>query len=267
MIARIAFYTWVGMTLVYLAAPVVVVIISSFSSGAVLTFPPSSFSTQWYFNISPSYYDALWVSLIVAAVSSALATLVGVPAGISLARGRYPGKTLISTICLMPLTVPSLVIGVALFQYFFILYDYFGWSLGGTLQGLILAHLILTIPFVIRSVISSYVLYDETLDEAARSLGASPLRTVFLVTLPVLRPAIISGAAFAFVMSFDDVPVALFVGGGAATTLPIKIFTAIEFDLGGHVMAISSIIVVASLVAAIILERLVGIDRLMGFKK
>jgi putative spermidine/putrescine transport system permease protein len=265
-IGRIAFCTWVGVTLVYLAAPVAVVIISSFSSGAVLTFPPSSFTTQWYFNISSSYYDALWVSLIVAATSSALATIVGVPAGISLARGRYPGKTLVSTICLMPLTVPSLVIGVSLFQYFLIVYDFSGLTLGATLRGLILAHIVLTIPFVMRSVISSYVLYDETLDDAARNLGASPLRTVFLVTIPILRPAIISGAAFAFVMSFDDVPIALFVGGGSATTLPVKLFTAIEFDLGGQVMAISAIVVAASLVAALFLERLVGIDRLMGFK-
>ena len=122
-------------------------------------------------------------------------------------------------------------------------------ALGGTLTGLIVGHLTFGIPFVVRAILAGHARFDYALEEAALNLGATPLQTFWRVTVPVLRPSIVAGGIFAFVMSLDDVPIALFMGGGDATTLPVRIFTTVEFDFGGDVMAVSAVIVGASVFA------------------
>jgi putative spermidine/putrescine transport system permease protein len=111
-------------------------------------------------------------------------------------------------------------------------------------------------------VLASHTRYDFSIEESAQNLGASPLQTFYHVTLPILRPGIISGAIFAFLISLDEVPIALFMGGGDATTLPVKIFTAMEISFGGDILAVASIIVVVSVVLMIVLDRIVGLERL-----
>jgi putative spermidine/putrescine transport system permease protein len=115
-------------------------------------------------------------------------------------------------------------------------------------------------------VLAGHTRFDPSLEEAAQNLGASPLRTFLHVTLPILRPGIVSGAIFAFLISLDEVPIALFMGGGDATTLPVKIFTAMEISFGGDILAVASIIVIVSLVLMLILDRLVGLERLFATK-
>ena len=256
----------VGATFVFLLAPIVVVVITSFSAVGVLSFPPQSFTTRWYSEIDPAYYDALYVSLIVATVTVAIALLVGVPGAIALARGRFRGRDALNAICLSPLMVPALVVGVATFQFSLVVWDYFRLTLGGTIPGLVIGHLTFAIPFVVRSVLAGHTRFDYAIEEAAQNLGASPLRTFFYVTLPILRPGIASGAIFAFLISLDEVPIALFMGGGNATTLPVKIFTSMEISFGGDILAVASVIVVASVVLMLILDRLVGLERLFAAK-
>jgi putative spermidine/putrescine transport system permease protein len=160
--------------------------------------------------------------------------------------------------------VPALVIGVAAFQFSLVIWDISGVTLGGTTAGLVLGHLTFAIPFVIRSVLASHTRFDRSLEEAAQNLGARPLQTFFQVTLPILRPGIVSGAVFAFLIPLDEVPIALFMGGGDATTLPVKIFSAIEISFGGDILAVASLIVLASLVLMLILDRIVGLERLFA---
>src|SRR5207244_4596587 len=123
------------------------------------------------------------------------------------------------------------------------LFDLCGISLGGTVAAIILGQGAFTIPFVIRGAIAGQAHFDMALEEAAAGLGATPMQTFFRVTLPLILPGVASGAIFAFIMSLDDVPISLFVGGGDATTLPVRIFTAIEFSLEADIMAIASAIV------------------------
>jgi putative spermidine/putrescine transport system permease protein len=252
---------------IFLLAPVLIVVITSFNADSALSFPPVHFTFNWYRRIKPTFFDALLVSVIVATATALLSITFGVPAGLALSRGRFPGKSLLNALCLSPLMVPALVTGVALYQYSLILWDWTGLGMGGTIFGLVTGHLTFGIPFVIRAVIAGHARFDRALEEAAQNLGASPLITFWRVTVPVLRPSIISGGIFAFLMSMDEVPIALFMGGGNSTTLPIRIFTAIEFDFGGDVMAISALIVLVSVALMLVLDRIVELGQFFGSKQ
>ena len=253
-------------TFVFLLAPIIVVVLASFNGVGVLSFPPQAFTTRWYYEIDPSFYRALWVSLLVGVITVVLAVLVGVPGALGLARGRFRGRDAINAFCLSPLMVPALVTGVALFQFSLVFWDLFRVTVGGTIAGLVIGHLTFAIPFVIRSVLASHTRFDHALEEAAANLGATPLQTFFRVTLPILKPGIASGAIFAFLISLDEVPIALFMGGGDATTLPVKIFTAIEISFGGDILAVASLVVCGSVVLMLVLDRLVGLERLFATK-
>jgi putative spermidine/putrescine transport system permease protein len=263
---RVVLSTFLVGGYVFLLAPVLVVVVSSFNADSALSFPPVHFTTSWYWLIKPIFFDALGVSLIVAALTALVSIVLGVPAALALSRGRFPGKTVLSSLCLSPLMVPALVTGVALYYFSVTLWDITGYAIGGTILGITIGHLTFGIPFVIRAVIAGHAHFDRALEEAAQNLGASPLATFWLVTLPVLRPSIISGGVFAFLMSMDEVPIALFMAGNT-TTLPIRIFTTIEFDFGGDIMAISALIVIVSFMLMLVLDRLVGLERVLGSKQ
>lgn len=261
MIRRTVLHAVLIGVLVFLLAPVLVVLAASVNGGSVMSFPPSSLTTRWYMSLSPAFYHAILVSVMVAGLTTVLSVLLGVPAALALCRGRFPGRAMLSAACLSPLMVPALVTGVALYQCSLVLWDETGITLGGTIQGIVLGHITFGIPFVVRAVIAGHTRFDHALEEAAQSLGAAPLTTFYHITLPVLRPAIVAGAVFAFAMSFDDVPIALFMGGGdMATTLPVQIFTTVQFDLSGDVMAVASMVVIASFLVMFALDRFVGAD-------
>lgn len=251
----------------FLLAPVFIVVIVSFNSGPLLSFPPSGFTTHWYGVIKPAFFDALDVSLIVAGATALLSVMLGLPAALALSRGRFLGRDTLNAVLLSPLIVPALVTGVALYQYSLTFWDLTHVVLGGTLAGLIIGHLTFGVPFGVRAILAGQARFDYALEEAALNLGATPLQTFWRVTLPMLRPNIVAGGIFAFVTSLDDVPIALFMGGGDNTTLPVSIFTTVEFDFGGDVMAVSALIVGASALLMLLLDRLVGIEQLFGVKQ
>lgn len=261
---RIAVAAVLTATFVFLLAPIVIVVVSSFNAVGVMSFPPQSFTTRWYYQIDPGYYDALYVSLIVAVLTVAIAVLVGVPGALALSRGRFPGRDALNAACLSPLMVPALVIGVATFQFSLLVWDHFRIAIGASIAGLVFGHLTFAIPFVVRAVLASHTRYDYSIEEAAQNLGASPARTFFHITLPILRPGIASGAIFAFLISLDEVPIALFMGGGGATTLPVKIFADMEISFGGEILAVASVIVIASVVLMLLLDRIVGLEKLFA---
>jgi putative spermidine/putrescine transport system permease protein len=215
---RLILRSFVGLVFIFLILPIVTVVVSSFSSSPVLAFPPSGLTLDWYRRISPEFYDAMKVSILVGLGTTVVATLVGTPAALALVRGRIPGKILFNAFCLSPLMVSTLVIGVAAFQYTLTIWDLTGLSLAGTYGGLILAQSAFTIPFVIRAAIAGQAHFDVSIEEAARSLGATPMQTFFRVTLPILSPGIASGAISAFLMSLDAVPIAHFIGGAYIST-------------------------------------------------
>lgn len=247
---------FVGLVFVFLLLPIVSVVISSFSSSAVLAFPPRGFTLRWYGEISADYISALKNSLVVASGTAVLACLIGTPTALAIVRGKLPGKEFFSAALLSPMMVSTLVIAVAAFQFSTLIWSVSGISLAGSIVGLILAQSAFTIPLVIRAVFAGHAHFDASLEEAANSLGATPLQTFIYITLPLLIPGIVSGTIFAFVMSFDDVAVALFMGGGSAMTLPVKIYTSIEYNFDTDIMAISSLVVLGSLILMLVLDRL-----------
>jgi putative spermidine/putrescine transport system permease protein len=256
-----------AVTYALLFMPILLAIWGSVASSPVLVFPPQGFTLRWFETLPPEYLAALKVSLIVALGATFLATIVGTPAALALMRGQFIGRSFVHSLCLSPLMVPTLVTGVAMFQFALRLTDTLGIPFLGTIPGLIVAHSAFTLPFVVRATLAGQAASDVTLEEAAMGLGAGPFYTFTRVTLPLLSPGIVSGALFAFVTSMDDVPIALFVGGGDATTLPVKIFTAIQFSLGPELLAMATILIVISTGTMLILDRILGLENFLGLSR
>ena len=193
-------YLFCGLVFLYLIMPIFIVIPMSFSSAMFLKFPPPGFSLQWYKNYltSRDWIEATWISLRVASSTTLIATVLGTLLSFALVRGRFRGKSLIYSFAVSPMIVPQIIVAIAI--YFF----YSKIRLIGTLTGMIAAHTILATPFVLVIVTSTLKGFDETLERASLSLGANPLKTFLLVTLPIIKPGIISGAFFAFITSFDE---------------------------------------------------------------
>ena len=260
---------FVGFVYLFLLAPIIVVVGASFDGGEVvagrafLQFPPSELSFQWYAAIQPRLFEALWVSVGVAITAAIVGTIVGVPAALGIVRGNFPGKTLMAALFRAPLQIPFIVIGIAFLQTYYLISNLTGLGLTGTFLGLALGHVFVATPYVIGSVGAILQGFDRGLEEAALSLGASPLRTFRRVTLPIIMPGIYAGGLFAFMVSFGDVPISLFLASAKYTTLPIEIFHSMEFDFDAAVLAISTLIVVASLGVLWLIQKLVGLDVLL----
>lgn len=268
-IMRVVTILFVGLVYVFLLGPVLVVVLASFSGGdmdsgrAFVRFPPQDLSLQWYGEISSSLYHSLWVSVSVAAVATVLALVIGVPAAIGLVRGRVPGKTLIAALFRAPLQIPFIVIGIAFLQTYYVVNDVLGVSLVATFPGLVIGHLFVTTPYVVGSVGAVLYRFNNALEEAALSLGASHWRTFYRVTLPIIMPGIYAGCLFGFMVSFGDVPISLFLAGARFTPLPVEIFHSMEFDFDTAILALSTMIVCASVFLLWGIQKLVGLDVLL----
>jgi putative spermidine/putrescine transport system permease protein len=235
----ILFYLVCGAVLLYLIFPIFIVIPISFSSSMFLKFPPPGFSFQWYakYLTSHEWVRATWTSLEVAGITTVTATILGTLLAFGLARGKLPGTGLLFSLIVSPMVVPVIIIAVSF--YFF----YAKLQLIGTVFGLVAAHTILATPFVLILVGASLKGFDETLEWASLSLGAKPLKTFLFVVLPGIRPGIISGALFAFITSFDELVIAIFVCGTRAVTLPKRMWDGIRIEIDPTIAAISSILI------------------------
>jgi putative spermidine/putrescine transport system permease protein len=229
-------------TLVFLVAPSLIVIPMSFSGADTLTFPPPSYSLRWYdtFLTHPEWRSAARISLITAVLTTIVATALGTGVSIGLLRSRFPLRNFVTSIFLTPMIVPEIVTAVAVYGLYVRL------RLVGTIQGLVLAHSVLALPFVMINVSAVLQGMDIRLEHAARSLGATPLRTFWLVTFPLIRPGILAGALFAFITSFDELIIALFISGDRAATLPVQIWSGLRFEINPTVAAVSTLLIVLS---------------------
>lgn len=243
---------------VFLLAPLVVVVLASFNSADFLSFPPRGFSFRWYRALweSEVWGDSFRLSLLVTAVVTPLALIIGTLAAYALVRYSFPGKGVITTLVMAPIVMPQIVLGIALLNYMS------GLGLVGSLTGLILGHLVVTLPFTVRLVSISVHNLDPALERAAENLGATPLETFWRVTLPLLRPGIVAGAIFAAIISFGELAVTLLIAGARTTTLPLRIFNYTEYNFDPTINAVSTIFVVLALVLIIALDRLIGLVRI-----
>ena len=236
---RMALPLIAGLALFYLILPILVVVPLSFSSASYLSFPPPGFSLRWYRNFfaRADWLSSAWLSVWVGLAVTVLATTLGTPAAVALVRGRFSGKRLINAVILSPLIVPGIIVAIGI--YFF--YARLGFV--GNPVALVLAHTCLAVPFVVINVSATLYGFDEQLEYAAMSLGASPWGAFRQVTLPLIRPGVLAGALFAFVTSFDELIVALFVSGTTAVTLPRRMWEGIRFEIDPTIAAVSTILV------------------------
>lgn len=244
----------------FIAAPIVVVVVSSFSASQVPEFPPATWSLRWYAHALDQalFTEALRVSVLLAIAATLINIPIAVAAALALARGQFAGRELIQTILLAPLIVPAIVIGLALLLGFAAL----GYKEPGT--RLLAAHVLITLPYMVRAVLANLVHAELEIEEAAMVLGADRWRTFLHVTLPMLVPGLFAGALFSFIVSFDNVSVSLFLTTAKVNTLPVAILNYVEYNLDPSIGAISTVLVVMSLGAAVVLERVVGLRRVVG---
>jgi len=206
----------------------------SLSSAPYLQFPPPGFSWQWYerYLNDPQWIDATVRSLQIGAATATLALALGVPLSFGLVRGKFPGRQMLDRLSMAPIIVPTIIFAVAIYGVFAKL------KLIGEWYGLVLAHTVLALPFVVLVMVAGLRDFDRSIEQAAEGLGASRWRTLWRVTLPLLRPSLISAGLLAFINSFDEVVVALFLSG-ARMTLPKKMFDNILMEIDPTIAAVS----------------------------
>ena len=232
----------------FLMLPLLVVFPISLSSAPYMQFPPPGLSWQWYerYLDDPQWIDATLRSLYVGAATACLALALGVPLAFSLVRGRFFGRVLLDRLSLAPLIVPTIILSVSVYGLFAKL------KLIGTWHGLVVAHTVLALPFVILVVGAGLRDFDRALEQAAEGLGAGRWRTLWRITLPLLRPSLVSAGLLAFISSFDELVVALFLAG-PNMTLPKKMFDNILMEIDPTIAAVSVLqILLVSIVLVLI---------------
>lgn len=232
----------------FLMLPSFIVIPMSFGGRDEIVFPPDSFSLELYrqFFFTQDWIQATFMSFRVGLGTTLLSLLLGVPAAYGLVRGNYPGKKFVAIFLLSPILVPVIVIALGMYLYFTTL------GLGGSEVSLILGHTVYVTPFVIVTSMSGLRHVDINLEHVAQIMGAHPLYTFWTVTLPLLRPALLTGGLFAFLISFDEVVIAYFLVEAGAMTLPVKMFSAIQWEISPVLAAASTILSLLSVIACLL---------------
>lgn len=245
-----ALYVVCGLIFLFLILPIFVIIPISFSSAKFLTFPPPGWSLQWYakYFTGPKWLSATWLSVRVAGLTTVLATGLGTLAALGLVRGRFRGKGLIYGLVLSPMIIPIIITAIGIYFLFARIH------LTGTLAGLVLAHTVLAIPVVVVIVSATLQGVDRNLEFAAMNLGANRLQTFRRVTLAIIRPGVISGAIFAFITSFDEVIVAMFLSSPTTLTLPKQMWDGIQQEIDPTIAAVSTLLICVSVVLLSLVE-------------
>lgn len=240
--------------LVFLLAPILAIVPLSFSDSSFLAYPVPGWSLRWYQNLfeSTEWTRATRNSFIVAPAATLIATVLGTLAAVGLSRTDFPGKGLLMAVLIAPMVVPIIVVGVATYLYFAPL------GLADSYLGLIVVHAALGAPFVLTTVLATLSNFNHNLVRASLSLGETPLRTFFRITLPVIAPGVISGALFAFATSFDEVVVTLFLAGAEQATLPRQMFTGIRENISPTIAAVATLLILFTTSLLLVLEWLRG---------
>lgn len=241
---RVLLILFGALCIVFLIGPSLVIVPMGFSSGSILEFPPPGFSLQWYEKMvtDPAWTTSFGNSFIVAMGTAILSTILGTLAALGLSRGRIPFKGVANAIILSPLVVPVVVIAIGMFSLFV------RWKITGTPFGIVIAHTALSVPFVVVSVSTSLRTMDRNLEAAAANLGASPAMTFRRVTLPLIMPGVFAGALFAFLSSWDEVVVAIFLTTTRFRTLPAVMWEQVRQVIDPTVAAVATTLLVITTV-------------------
>ncbi|GLK71524.1 ABC transporter permease [Ancylobacter dichloromethanicus] len=241
-VSKLLLRAFVGLILVWLLVPILIIVPMSFSGARFLAFPPPFWSLRWYeaYFTSPAWMQATGVSLTVAVSSAIIATVMGTAAAYALNLRSSPLLRSLQVVLMLPLVVPIVITAVGVFLV------YANIGLLATMTGLILANVMLSLPYVITSVLVGLRKFDPAQEMVSRSLGMNRLRTFFIVTLPQIRPSVITGLLFAFISALDETVVALFISGGQYQTLTKRMFTALRDEIDPTIAAISTLLTAMS---------------------
>lgn len=251
---RVALWTAGMAVMAYLLFPVLVVIVISFSASSFLTFPPPGLSLQWYEKLfgSGEWMRSYWITGQVGVLTALLSTLLGIPAAFALSRWRVVGRSTIEALFLAALVTPPIIKAISLYLYYVPL------RLVDTIPGLVLAHTVTGIPYVVLNVMASLNSYDRDLERAAMAHGATPLGAVLRITLPVIAPGIAVGAIFAFLQSAQELLVSMFVLGTVEKPLAVQLWEGVRISLQPTIAAASTTLIaiaLAAFAAATLMER------------
>ncbi|AET57858.1 ABC transporter permease [Paenibacillus terrae HPL-003] len=241
---------------VFLLGPLLIISVTSFEPGTVLKFPPQGFSLRWYQNIFEVdlFMSTFKTSIIVSLLGNILALLIGMPAAYALSRFSFRGKDALNALFLSPLLIPGIVLGFTLLRYLIIVYHL------PVYAGLLIGHTVIMLPFIIRVIASSLSNFDFAIEEAALSLGAGRLETFFKVVLPNIRSGIIAAILIAFLESFNNVDISVFMTGPGFSTLPIQMLTYVENYFDPTIAAISVMLMILTGILMFLIERLMGLS-------
>jgi putative spermidine/putrescine transport system permease protein len=257
---KLVFGAIAAVAILFLLAPTLIVLITSFTSSASLKFPPEGFSLRWYRALADAtqIQTAAWNSLVVAVATTVLSVLIGTAGALVVSRSRAAWARALDALLLSPLVLPALAFGFACLMYFSMI------GLAPSVPLLILGHTIVCFPFVMRTTVASLAQLDPGLLEASESLGGGTWMTFRRVILPLIGKGIAAGAFIAFMSSFDNVPVSLFLADARTEVLPIHMWQIIDNDLDVRTAAVSGVLVAFTVVLMVLAERFAGLTRQLG---
>jgi putative spermidine/putrescine transport system permease protein len=250
-------------------APLLAVVWVSFFENKIIGFPPTGYTLKWFANAwnLERFHRGFTLSVQVGVMATAASLLIGVPAALTLARKKFTGHEIVHSLLMSPLIVPGIVAGAAIYMFFIEVEIFlneqmhFELPLTGSLFGLCLAHTLIALPWTVRLVTASLIGMDQQIEEAAMSLGATPWRTFWRVTLPVIRPGIVAGAVFSFVISFVDLEKSIFLVGPGRTTLPIEMVNYLEWNIDPTIAAVATMQALLIAAALIVSDRFFNLTR------
>jgi putative spermidine/putrescine transport system permease protein len=256
----LATYMLAAAILVFVLAPLVVVVALSVSESSLATFPPVGFTTSWYASVlaDDDFRQAFLTSVALAVAATVTSFLIGVPAAYVLNRWNVPGGRVIEGLLLSPFVLPILITGLALLQFMAML------KMRDAMTNLVIGHVLITQPYMIRTVTASLKQVDRSLEEAALTLGASPWRVFWRITAPQIVPGIAAGCLFAFMVSFDDFPISFWLADAETMPLPIYLQNSMSKIFDPSIATMSSLTIVVGIAAVVGLEKLVGLRKAMS---
>ena len=246
----------------FMLAPLVMVALVSFTDKGYIAMPFDGASLRWYLAIlkNDDFVDAFWRSNALGVTAATLATLLAVPAGMAIAWHRFPGREVVLGLLLSPLMVPHVVLGIALLRFLTMI------GASGTMWGLTAAHTVLVLPYVLRLVVAAATGFDRTVAQAAESLGASAWTVFRRIELPLIVPGVAGGWLIAFINSFDELTMSIFVASAGTQTLPVKMYNHIANTIDPLLASISTVLILLTLVLMMVLDRFYGLDRVLAGK-
>jgi len=264
-LGRLAFALAAYGAYVFLLLPIFLVVWLSFFRDTIPALPPSGYSLRWYAGLlgEDQFVDGFVTSLEVALIATAAGLAVSVPAALALTRGAFRGRAALMQLLMSPIVVPDIVIGAGLYIFFVETEIQTGLPIVGSVIGLAAAHVLLTIPWCLRIVAANLHGLDRSVEDAALSLGASPLVTVFKVTLPLIWPGIVAAALLAFVISFGNLEISLFLVAPGETTLPIAVLQYLEWKIDPTIAAVSVVQIAIIGGGLLITNRFVPLTRMV----